>query len=278
MPFSPGEPMIRLPFFSGLMAAAILLTGCQDEQGSALEERAVTTPKVVRVATEGAYPPFNYLDETGTLTGMEVELTYALCAQMQVECQIIAQDWDALIPGLLARKYDAIIASMSISDARRQSVSFSESYYVSPGRFVGALPDMAELSLDDLPGKVVAVQKGTVNARYLEEKFGDTIRIRHYGKDVEAFADLMNGRVDLWMADALVIPETLVQAGAGARFGMVGPNVYDPAIHGEGIGVAMRPDDRALKQAFDKAIADIRASGVFDEIAGRYFDFDIKGE
>ena len=116
--------------------------------------------KTIRFATEGAYPPFNMLDSNGQLQGFDVDITNALCKQMGVECKLMIQDWDGLIPGLLAKKYDAIVASMSITEERKQKVDFTNKYYVSPARFVAKKGAGIDVSKKGLKGKVVAASSG----------------------------------------------------------------------------------------------------------------------
>ena len=104
----------------------------------------LTTPvtakewKTVRFGVEGAYPPFSWTDASGEIKGFDIDLAHALCQQMTVKCELVAQDWDGMIPALLSRKYDAIIAAMSITDERRKKVDFTEKYAHIPNRFVAA--------------------------------------------------------------------------------------------------------------------------------------------
>ncbi|MBO6841689.1 MAG: transporter substrate-binding domain-containing protein, partial [Thalassospira sp.] len=162
--------------------------------------------KVV-VATEGAYPPFNMMDDNGNLIGFDVDFANKLCETANVECEIVAQDWDGMIPGLLAKKYDAIIAQMSITEERKRSIDFSNYYSNTPAVFVGkdgmsitAYKD-GEVIEDALDGMVIGVQRSTTHANFLEDNFMDT-EIRMYGTQDEALLDLTAGRIDATLADS----------------------------------------------------------------------------
>lgn len=237
--------------------------------------------KTVKIATEGAYPPFNYLDENGKPQGFDLDIAWALCKEMGVECEIVIQDWDGLIPGLLAKKYDAIIASMSITEERKQVVDFSKKYYMTPARFVAKKGSGYEISKDGLKGKVIGVQRGVVAANFLQDNYADVAEIRTYATQEEADMDLIAGRLDLVMADAVVLQGGLLEnpdVPEGKNFEFVGPGFTDPKWFGEGIGVAVRKQDSDLRDMFTKAIKAIRDNGKYQEINAKYFDFDVYGD
>jgi len=237
--------------------------------------------KKVRIATEGAYPPFNYMDEKGEPQGFDLDIAWALCEEMGVECEIVIQDWDGLIPGLLAKKYDAIIASMSITEERKQVVDFSKKYYMTPARFVAKKGSGIEISKEGLEGKVIGVQRGVVAANFLQDNFADVADIRTYATQEEADMDLIAGRVDLVMADAVVLQGGLLEnpdVPEGKNFEFVGPGYTDPKWFGDGIGVAVRKQDKELRDMFTAAIKAIRDNGTYQKINAKYFDFDVYGD
>src|SRR5439155_1757933 len=127
----------------------------------------------VRIATEGAYPPFNLVDKDGKLQGFDVDIANALCEHMNAKCTIVAQDWDGIIPGLLAKKYDAIIASMSITDERKKKVNFTDKYYNTRARFVGKNGAGIEITPAGLKGKRVGVQRATIHENFVRATFPD---------------------------------------------------------------------------------------------------------
>jgi len=234
--------------------------------------------KTIRFATEGAYPPFNMLDSNGQLQGFDVDITNALCKQMGVECKLMIQDWDGLIPGLLAKKYDAIVASMSITEERKQKVDFTNKYYVSPARFVAKKGAGIDVSKKGLKGKVVGVQRATIHENFVRDNFGDSIQIKSYATQDEANMDLTAGRVDLVIADATVLQGGFLDTDAGKDYAFIGPSFTDAKWFGEGIGIAVRKGDGDLKEKLNKAIKDLRKSGVYQKINAKYFDFDLYGE
>ena len=129
--------------------------------------------KEVRIGTEGAYPPFNGLDASGKLVGFDVDIGKALCEKMKVNCTFVAQDWDGIIPALLAGKYDAIVASMSITEERKKKVAFTNKYYDTPASFIAAKDSkITDLSPEGLKGKVIGTQSSTTHANFLEEVYG----------------------------------------------------------------------------------------------------------
>lgn len=234
--------------------------------------------KTIRFATEGAYPPFNMLDKNGELQGFDVDITKALCEQMGVECKLMIQDWDGLIPGLLAKKFDAIVASMSITEERKQKVDFTDKYYVSPARFVAKKGASIDVSKKGLKGKVVGVQRATIHENFVRDNFGDSVQIKSYATQDEANMDLTAGRVDLVIADATVLQGGFLDTDAGKGYAFIGPSFTDAQWFGEGIGIAVRKGDDDLKAMLNKAIKDIRKSGVYQKINAKYFDFDLYGE
>ncbi|HXH03160.1 MAG TPA: ABC transporter substrate-binding protein [Candidatus Competibacteraceae bacterium] len=236
--------------------------------------------KTVRIGTEGAYAPFNYTDASGQLKGFEIDLAMALCEEMKVKCVLVQQDWDGMIPALLAKKYDAIMASMAITEERKQKVDFSDKYYNVPSKFVHKKGSgIQDVSPEALKGKTVGVQRGTIQDNYLTELYEKKgVRITRYGTQEEANLDLTAGRVDLLFADSVALSDGFLKTDAGKGYEFVGPDFTDPKWFGSGVGVAVRKGDNELREAFNKAITAVRASGKYDEIAKKYFDFDIYGK
>jgi lysine-arginine-ornithine-binding protein len=253
---------------TGLMAAAalaMLATGVHAQD-----------KRKVKIGTEGAYPPFNSIDTDGKLVGFDIDIANALCAAANFECEFVVQDWDGIIPGLIAKKYDAIIASMSITDKRREVVDFTNKYYLTPAKFVAAKGSDFDFSPEGLAGKSIGVQRATTHENYVRAKFPEA-DVRPYATQDEANADLVSGRLDLVMADSVALSDGFLKTDAGQDFEFVGPNYHDPKYHGEGAGIALRKGEDDLRLAFDEAIDKIRADGTYQAINEKYFDFDVYG-
>jgi arginine/ornithine transport system substrate-binding protein len=252
-----------------LHAALLLLLGQALIAGA-------TEPDKIRIGVEGAYPPFSVVAPDGSLKGFDIDIAKALCTQMQVECSLVQQDFDGMIPALQARKIDAIIASMSITDERRKSVGFSERYYNSPNRLIARKGANLALTPEGLKGKRIGVQRSTINDRYVTDKFR-TAKIVRYGKQDEAYLDLAAGRIDLIMVDGVAATYGLLKTPAGKDFEFTGPEYTDPKYFGYGAGVAVRKNDTELRDRFSAAIKAIRANGIYKKLQDQYFDFDIYG-
>ena len=254
-------------FVTSLLAAAALALAA----GTAAADM-----KKVKIGTEGAYPPFNLIDTNGELAGFDVDIAKALCEAANFECEFVVQDWDGIIPGLIAKKYDAIVASMSITDERRKAVDFTNKYYNTPAKFVAAKGAELDISPEGLAGAVIGVQRATIHENFLRAKFPEA-DIRAYATQDEANADLVSGRLDLIMADSVALLEGFLKTEEGQDFEFVGPDYKDPQYHGEGVGIAIRKGEDDLRLAFNEAIDKIRADGTYQAIADKYFDFDVYG-
>lgn len=229
----------------------------------------------VRIGTEGAYPPFNFYDTNKELQGFDVDIAKALCDQMKVTCEFVAQDWDGIIPALLAKKYDAIIASMSITEERKKVVDFTDKYYGSSANFVtrkdGGITDT---SPEALKGKTLGAQSATIHANYLEGEHPDA-EIKLYATQDEANLDLASGRLDAIVADSFVLYDWLESTEDGKCCQFVGEKLTDVEYFGIGAGIATRQEDKDLTAMFNKAIAEIIANGTYAKINDKYFPFSI---
>ena len=230
----------------------------------------------LRVGVEGAYPPFSWKESDGTLKGFDIEIAEAICAELKRKCVLIEQDWDGMIPALLAKKFDTIIASMSITEERKKRVDFSDKYYNTPARFVAKNGSGLKVSEIGLKGKRIGVQRGTTHQCFLEKLFPDAELVL-YGTQEEVFQDLAIGRIDANFSDAIVADEGFLKTDAGKGYGFVGGDMNDPECHGDGVGMTVRKSDGALRKDLNRAIKTIRENGVYQKINAKYFDFDIYG-
>ena len=228
----------------------------------------------VRIGTEGAYPPFNFIDSDGQLQGFDIDIAKALCEEMGAECEFVAQDWDGIIPALIANKYDAIIASMSITEERKEKVDFTNKYYSTPPAMIAAKDtDLASADPADLAGKAVGAQSATTHATFLEDKYTDS-SVKLYATQDEANLDLISGRLDAILADSVVMTEWL-KTEDGACCKVLATLPQDPAYFGEGAGIAIRKGEDELREKFNAAIEGIVASGKYKEINDKYFEFSV---
>lgn len=235
---------------------------------------ALADGPAIRIATEGAYPPFNLTKPDGQLAGLEVELANALCERMKRSCTVVAQDWDGIIPGLMARKYDAIMATMNITPERLKSIAFSTPYMVVPAYFVAAAGSGIDGTLETLRGKEIGAQTSTTHYRYAEKHFGDAVTLRSYDTTANLLADLKSDRIAAAITTGATASDW-VREDASKSIQLVGKPLIDADVFGPGIGVGLRKDDAALKQDFDAAIASVVKDGTLAGIAAKYVDFSV---
>jgi octopine/nopaline transport system substrate-binding protein len=256
---------------------------------------AQQAPTSVTIATEGAYAPWNFTNADGTLTGFEIDLAKDLCARMKIECMIIAQDWDGLIPSLTVGKYDAIMASMFITDKRLEVIDFSRPYAVDPSGFAVARGGpLAEAGMSDLKfdlgdeaaaqeavdkmkpllkGLVIGAQAGTTNLAFVQKYFADTVEIREYKTTEQHDLDLAAGRIDGIFSQQTALAATLAKPEF-ADFTVAGPG-FVGGVFGRGTGAGMRKEDTALKAMFDTAIGEAMADGTIRRLSMQWFGSDV---
>ena len=252
--------MLKAVLLAGLASVALALPAQAKEW------------KEIRIASEGAYPPFNYMNSEGQLVGFDLDIANALCEAMEAKCTIVANDWDGMIPGLQANKFDAVIASMAITDERKQQVAFSDRYYTTPLSVVVPKDSpITSLEPSAFEGKTVGAQAGTTQGNYADDVYGKAgADVRLYPTADEANADLESGRLDAIAADKFLAADWLKTQGAECcKF------LGDIPGSETEIAVALRQGDDDLREQFNAAIKKIRENGTYDTIRKKYFDFDI---
>ena len=249
----------------------------------------------VRIATEGAYPPYNFHKPDGSLAGFEIDLANDLCRRIKAECEIVAQDWDGIIPGLNAGKFDGIMSGMSITPKRLEVIDFSLPYASSPTTLVVTkdsplvnLPgDGTRVRLQDeaaaqaaidalkakLKGKIIAVQVSTIQADFLATYLKGIVEVRTYKTTDETFLDLAAGRVDAVLSSA-ANAKAAMDAADGKDLVFTGPSVNGGLI-GIGSGIGIRKSDADLKQLFDGAIQAATADGTISRLSVQWFKIDL---
>jgi len=222
----------------------------------ALSATAALAQQTVRMGTEGAYPPYNFINDNGQVDGFERELGDELCKRAELKCSWVTNDWDSIIPNLLSGNYDTIMAGMSITPDREDKIAFTQDYYPpTPSAYAAVSADV------DLSKAVVAAQIGTLQAVYVASQKGETLV--EYATADEAMAAVQNGEADAVFADKdFLVPYT---QDSGLQF--VGQDV----ILGKGIGMGLRKSDTALKAKFDAQITAMKADGSLNTLLKKWF-------
>lgn len=233
-----------------LLAAAMLT----------LAATGVQAQDVVRLGTEGAYPPYNFINEQNEVDGFERDLGDEICRRANLTCEWVVNDWDSIIPNLLGGNYDAIIAGMSITDARREIISFTQNYLLpEPSAFV-ALAGAGEGALEG----VVSAQSNTIQAAYVAEM--DGVDLVEFATPDEAMGAVRNGEADAILADRGFLVPFVEESGGALEF------VGEPVFIGGGIGIGVRQSDAELLAALDAAITSMREDGTLNELIVEWFD------
>ena len=255
----------------------------------------------IKIGTEGAYPPWNDTDPSGALVGFEIDLGKELCAIMKRECDFVPQDWDGMIPALLMRKFDVIMAGMSITAERQKTITFSQGYATEPatlavmkGSSLEGMDTPAAINLDrsssdvkkalktitaSLSGKTVCTQTGTIHQNFLDSGDVGSVNVRTYKTQDEVNLDLASGRCDVALAAKASFVEYAEASGKAVV--TVGPNLSGGAFGG-GVGVGIRQGgddaigkrDAKLLKDFNKAIDKARKKGIISKLAIKHFGFD----
>ncbi|TDX31713.1 amino acid ABC transporter substrate-binding protein (PAAT family) [Modicisalibacter xianhensis] len=226
----------------------------------------------VRFGVDVPYEPMEYRTPEGELTGFDIELGNALCAEIGIECEWVVQGWDGIIPGLMARKYDAIMSSMTINEERREQVLFSDPYFTPPSAwFVPANSNIDMPAKETLEGKNIGVQRGTLQDNYVSDMYGEIADVNRYATADDMVLDMEAGRLDAVFLDFPVGKSTLLDSEDG-NYKVVGSMITEPKSYfGDGFGIAFRKRDEDLASKFNEALATLKENGTYDEIFNKYF-------
>ena len=223
----------------------------------------------LRIGTEGTYPPFNEIKPDGSVIGFDVDIAFALCKKMDVECSVVTQEWDGIIPALKSERFDFVTASMSITDERLQEIDFTAPYYTNKLSFVGKKGAALDISKAGMKGKVIGIQSGTVAETWLKENYPDA-EIKGFDNQQKVYADLVAGKLDAILSDMLVSWSWL-ETPEGKAFEFKG----EPVFSDDKIAVGVRKEDEELKRRLDEALREIVADGTYKAINDKYFPFSI---
>ena len=245
---------------------------------SAAASSYAALPETVRIGTDTTYAPFSSKDAKGDVVGFDIDLGNEMCKRMQVKCTWVASDFDALIPSLKAKKIDTIISSLSITDKRQQEIAFSDKLYAADSRLVVAKNSDIQPTVESLKGKRIGVLQGTTQETFGNEHWAPKgIEIVSYQGQDNIYSDLTAGRIDAAFQDEVAASEGFLKQPVGKDYKFGGPSVKDEKLFGVGTGMGLRKEDNELREALNKAFAEMRADGTYEKLAKKYFDFDVYG-
>ncbi|MFO1262829.1 MAG: transporter substrate-binding domain-containing protein [Rhodoferax sp.] len=234
--------------------------------------------KDLKVAIDPTYEPFTFKTPDGKPTGFDVEIAQALCEQIKRKCVFVEQVWDSMIAGLMARKYDVIISSMSVTEERQKQIDFTDKYYNTPSRVV-----LRKAFKYDGPasvkGKKIGVLKASTQEKYaMGELKPAGAEVVSYEAQDQVYLDIKAGRLDGTVADHVEVTGGFLSKPEGKDFELKGEELYIPKYFGIGAGIGLRKGQDALKGELNAAIKAIRANGTYKKINDKYFKFDVYGK
>ena len=231
--------------------------------------------KKVRVGVEGNYPPFSKMGADGKLSGFDIDIALAVCAKLGAECTLVQQEWDGMMPALNAKKFDMIVASMTITEERKKAAEFSDPYYDVPSRWVAKAGALKDATAASLKGKKIIVLRNSPRAKYVADNYKDS-EVLLVNKETDVYMELAAGRGDIGIGSSVVSSEAFLKKPEGKGFAQVGPTVRLDG-GGGGVGIAFRKGETALREKVNAALKGIRADGSYKKLADSYFDFDVSG-
>ena len=231
--------------------------------------------KPIRFGVDPTFAPFESVDASGKLVGLDIELGDALCKNMKAQCEWVKINFDGAIPALKAKKIDAILSAMTVNEKRKKQVLFTTELYQDGTRLMVPKGKPLEPTIESLKGKSIGVVQGTTQAAYADKHWkGKGVKLVMYQNDERARQDLNLGRVDGTLQE-VASAVAFMESAEGAKFEMSGAPVHDPSTLGSGIAIGLELDNTQLKKKIDTAFKELRASGAYDEILKRYSKYDI---
>lgn len=241
------------------------------DPGLRLDKPDLTGIRAIRFLTSDDYPPLDFALSDGTLTGFNVEIARAVCAELQIACTIQARRWDTLIDSLVTGKGDAVVASIAATSENRARIDFSQPYYQTPARFVvrkDAAPSAA--SSGGLRGKTVGVVGGSAHEAYIKAFFPGA-KPKAYPSLSALETALSGGEIGVAFADGLTMAVWLNSGQSADCCGFFGGPYCESLYFGEGVGIAVRTDDNDLRRALNWALARLYSKGIYSELYLKYF-------
>jgi lysine/arginine/ornithine transport system substrate-binding protein len=234
--------------------------------------------KTIRFGVDASYPPFESKAADGSFQGFDIDLGNEICKRMHAKCVWVANDFDGMIPALKARKFDGILSSMTITEQREKEIAFSSKLFNTPTRMVAKKGSGLKPTAESLKGKTVGAESGTIQETYAKTYWAPKdIKVIPYQNQDQVYADLLSGRIDASLQDAVEAELGFLKTPRGADYEFVGKALVDPKTLGEGAGIGLRKEDTDLKAQMDKAIAGMLKDGTYKKLEKKYFDFDVYG-
>ncbi|KZE34948.1 amino acid ABC transporter substrate-binding protein (PAAT family) [Crenobacter luteus] len=231
---------------------------------------------VVRFGVDANYAPFESKAADGKLVGFDIDLGNAICEKIKAKCVWVENDFDGMIPALKAKKFDAILSSLSVTDKRKEQIAFSDKLFNTPVRLVARKGSSLQPTVESLKGKRIGVQQGTVMESFAKAHWGGKgVTVVPYQNNDLVLADLVSGRLDGSVQEVVLADTAFLKTAQGRNFGFAGGNLNDVKILGVGTAVGLRKEDNDLRLLINKAIADMHKDGTYQRLSKKYFSFDI---
>lgn len=231
---------------------------------------------VIRFGVDPTFAPFESKKPDGELIGFDIDLGNAICAQLKVKCVWVETAFDSIIPALRAKKFDGVLSAMTVNEKRKENVAFSDRLYNSPNRLIAKKDSGLLPTAESLKGKRVGVAQGSTQEAYVKAAWAPHgVTMVSYTNQDLLYPDLVSGRIDASLTDAVVADIGFLQTPRNTGFAFAGDTVRDEKLLGEGIAIGLRKDDLELIQAINSALAEMHKNGTYDAIQKKYFTFDI---
>ncbi|AUH00164.1 histidine ABC transporter substrate-binding protein HisJ [Prodigiosinella confusarubida] len=235
-------------------------------------------PKDIKIGTDPTYAPFESKNASGELVGFDIDLAKEMCKRMAVKCTFVESDFDALIPSLKAKKIDAIISSLSITEKRQKEIAFTDKLYAANARLIAKKGANIQPTVESLRGKRVGVLQASTQEAYANANWQPKgVNVVAYQNQDLIYSDLIDGRIDAAFQDEVAGSEGFLKQDMGKDYAFAGPAVKDNKFFGVGTGMGLRKNETELKAALNKAFESMRKDGTYSKLAKKYFDFDVYG-
>jgi histidine transport system substrate-binding protein len=232
----------------------------------------------IRFGVDASYPPFESKGTDGKVAGFDIDLGNEICARLKAKCVWIENDFDGMIPALKAKKFDGVLSSMTMTPQREEQIDFSDKLFSTPTRLVAKKGSPVAPTLDALKGKTVGVEQGTTQEAYAKAHWAPNgVQVVPYQNQDQVYQDLISGRLDAALQDAVQADVGFLKTPRGAGFQFAGGDIVDPKTLGSGAGIGLRKEDTDLKAKINQAITDIVKDGTYKKLEKKYFAFDVYG-